>query len=147
MDGAPYAHVTAPLRRLADRYATEVCLALHEEREVPQWAREALPRLPKCMATTDRAASAADRGAVALAEAVLLAHRVGETFEAGVLDVDDNHDKNGKPNNRRPRGGKVAIDEPAVQARCLGELPLGDRIQVRLTQADPTTREVLFEQL
>ena len=25
----PYAHVTAPLRRLADRYATEVCLALH----------------------------------------------------------------------------------------------------------------------
>ncbi|BDH58169.1 hypothetical protein MTP03_31080 [Tsukamurella sp. PLM1] len=25
--GAPYAHVTAPLRRTADRYATEVCLA------------------------------------------------------------------------------------------------------------------------
>jgi exoribonuclease R len=170
--------VTAPLRRLADRYATEVCLALHEEREVPQWAREALPRLPKCMATTDRVASAADRGAVGLAEAVLLAHRVGETFEAGVLDVDEdrtgakggqdaasaNSDgqpaataaepaaapkQNGrdKPNNRRPRGGKVAIDEPAVQARCVGELPLGDRIQVRLTQADPKTREVLFERI
>jgi exoribonuclease R len=144
--GAPYAHVTAPLRRLADRYATEVCLALHEGREVPQWAREALPRLPKCMATTDRVASAADRGAVALAEAVLLAHRVGETFEAGVLDVDETRDTTDKSNNRRPRGGKVAIDDPAVQARCVGELPLGDRIQVRLTQADPTTREVLFEQ-
>ena len=26
--GANYAHVTAPLRRLVDRYATEVCLAL-----------------------------------------------------------------------------------------------------------------------
>ncbi|GAA3941081.1 RNB domain-containing ribonuclease [Actinoplanes auranticolor] len=172
--GAPYAHVTAPLRRLADRYATEVCLALHEGREVPQWAREALPRLPKCMATTDRVASAADRGAVGLAEAVLLAHRVGETFEAGVLDVDEDRTKAGqdatakpggqpatateppaaakpngrdKPNNRRPRGGKVAIDEPAVQARCLGDLPLGDRIQVRLTQADPATREVLFERI
>ncbi|WP_433726355.1 RNB domain-containing ribonuclease [Actinoplanes sp. CA-051413] len=176
--GAPYAHVTAPLRRLADRYATEVCLALHEGREVPQWAREALPRLPKCMATTDRVASAADRGAVGLAEAVLLAHRVGETFEAGVLDVDEDRagakggqdaapakpddqaaanaaepaaapKQNGrdKPNNRRPRGGKVAIDEPAVQARCVGELPLGDRIQVRLTQADPKTREVLFERI
>ncbi|MEU8615231.1 RNB domain-containing ribonuclease [Actinoplanes sp. NPDC048791] len=176
--GAPYAHVTAPLRRLADRYATEVCLALHEEREVPQWAREALPRLPKCMATTDRVASAADRGAVGLAEAVLLAHRVGETFEAGVLDVDEDRTgakggqdaapakpdgqpaapesepaaapkQNGrdKPNNRRPRGGKVAIDEPAVQARCVGDLPLGDRIQVRLTQADPKTREVLFERI
>jgi len=154
--GAPYAHVTAPLRRLADRYATEVCLALHEGRDVPRWAREALPRLPKCMATTDRVASAAERGAVSLAEAVLLAHRVGETFEAGVLDVDEDRPEAaakssqdpaaGKQGNRRPRGGKVAIDDPAVQARCLGDLPLGDRIQVRLTQADPETREVLFEQ-
>ena len=32
---APYAHVTAPLRRLADRYATEVCLCLVDGREVP----------------------------------------------------------------------------------------------------------------
>ena len=159
--GAPYAHVTAPLRRLADRYATEVCLALHEGHEVPQWAREALPRLPKSMATTDRVASAADRGAVDLTEAVLLAHRVGESFEAGVLDVDEvRADPGAKPQQaqagggkpktqgtKRPRGGKVAIDDPAVQARCLGELPLGERIQVRLTQADPKTREVLFEQI
>jgi exoribonuclease R len=132
--GAPYAHVTAPLRRLADRYATEVCLALHEGRPVPVWAREALPRLPKAMATTDRVASAASRGAVSLAEAVLLADRVGETFEAGVLDVDD---KRG--------GGTVAIDDPAVQARCSGEMPLGERIPVRLIEADPKTRSVLFE--
>ncbi|WP_067497752.1 RNB domain-containing ribonuclease [Actinoplanes sp. TFC3] len=131
--GAPYAHVTAPLRRLADRYATEVCLALHEGRPVPQWAREALPRLPKTMAATDRVASAASRGAVSLAEAVLLAGRVGETFEAGVLDLDE---KRG--------GGTVAIDEPAVQSRCLGRLPLGERVPVRLTEADPRTRTVLF---
>ncbi|AGZ40094.1 RNB domain-containing ribonuclease [Actinoplanes friuliensis] len=148
--GAPYAHVTAPLRRLADRYATEVCLALHEDRPVPEWAREALPRLPKCMAATDRVASAADRGAVSLAEAVVLAHRVGETFEAGVVDVDapskPAQPETQKQNNRRPRGGTVALDDPAVQARCLGELPLGDRIQVRLTEADPVKRSVLFEQ-
>ena len=156
--GSPYAHVTAPLRRLADRYATEVCLALHEGRPVPEWAREALTRLPKNMATTDRIASAADRGAVALAEAVLLAHRVGETFEAGVLDIDDPAkqanrrppgataaiDDPAKQGNRRPPGGTVAIDDPAVQARCLGELPLGERITVRLTEADPATRTVLF---
>jgi exoribonuclease R len=154
--GGPYAHVTAPLRRLADRYATEVCLALHEDRPVPLWAREALPRLPKSMAATDRVASAADRAAVSLAEAVLLAHRVGETFEAGVLDIDgppkpeaapseDNQSGAAQRQNRRPRGGTVAIDDPAVQARCLGELPLGERIRVRLTEADPTTRSVLFE--
>src|SRR4029079_14392890 len=48
--GAPYAHVTAPLRRLAHRYATEVCLALHAAGPVPDWARAALPRLPEAMA-------------------------------------------------------------------------------------------------
>ena len=36
---APYAHVTAPLRRLADRYAAEVCLSLTAAREVPEWVR------------------------------------------------------------------------------------------------------------
>jgi exoribonuclease R len=134
--GAPYSHVTAPLRRLADRYATEVCLAVHDGRDVPAWAREALPRLPKCMGDTDRTASAADRGAIALAEAVLLEDRVGETFDAGVLDVDD----------KRP-SGTVAIDDPAVRARCLGELPLGERVGVKLTVADPKARNVQFEKL
>ena len=38
------------------------------------------------MAATDRVASAAERGAVDLAEAVLLADRVGEQFDAAVLD-------------------------------------------------------------
>src|SRR6185295_5234605 len=79
--GAPYAHVTAPLRRLADRYATEVCLALHAGTPVPEWAREALPLLPKTMADTDRLAGAATRAAIDLAEAVLLAHRVGDRFD------------------------------------------------------------------
>jgi exoribonuclease R len=135
--GAPYAHVTAPLRRLADRYATEACLALHDGRPVPEWVREALPKLPEAMATTDRVASAADRGAVSLAEAVLLAHRVGEVFDVGVLDVDDNP--------RKKPGGTVALDDPAVLARCMGDLPLGERITARLTVADPATRTVQFE--
>jgi exoribonuclease R len=131
--GAPYAHVTAPLRRLADRYATEVCLALADGREIPAWAREALPRLPKTMADTDRLAGAANRGAIDLAEAVLLQHRVGERFDAGVVDVD------------RAGRGTVAVDDPAVRARCVGDLPLGERIEVRLAVADPATRKVEFE--
>jgi exoribonuclease R len=134
--GAPYAHVTAPLRRLADRYATEVCLALHDGRDVPAWARDALPKLPKAMNDSDRTAGAAGRGAIALAEAVLLEGRVGETFDAGVLDVDE----------KRPMG-TVAIDDPAVRARCIGELPLGERVGVRLTVADPKARNVEFERL
>ena len=39
---ARYAHCTAPLRRLVDRYANEVCLAIAGV-EVPVWAREACP--------------------------------------------------------------------------------------------------------
>jgi exoribonuclease R len=137
--GAPYAHVTAPLRRLADRYATETCLALYEGHPVPVWARQALPRLPDVMASTDRTASAAERAAVELTEAVLLAGRIGEVFDAAVLDTDTP-----RPNGTRPPGGTVALDEPPVRARCEGELPLGERIRVRLTAADPSTRRVLF---
>ncbi|NJP32994.1 RNB domain-containing ribonuclease [Micromonospora thermarum] len=140
---AAYAHVTAPLRRLADRYATEVCLALHDGREVPDWARSALPKLPEVTAATDRTASAATRGAIELAEAVLLEHRVGETFDAAVLDVDA--PPNGRSRPGRPPGGTVALDDPPVRARCVGELPLGERIRVRLVTADPTTRTVAFE--
>ncbi|RKN51330.1 RNB domain-containing ribonuclease [Micromonospora endolithica] len=140
---AAYAHVTAPLRRLADRYATEVCLALHDGREVPDWARTALPKLPEAMAATDRTASAATRGAIELAEAVLLAQRVGEVFDAAVLDVDAPPSPRARP-GRQP-GGTVALDEPPVRARCSGDLPLGERIRVRLVTADPTTRAVAFE--
>jgi exoribonuclease R len=137
--GSPYAHVTAPLRRLADRYVTETCLALVSGRPIPAWAREALPKLPKTMADSDRVAGAANRGAIDLAEAVLLQHRVGEHFSAGVLDTDNS------PRAGRPQSGTIAIDDPAVRARCLGDLPLGARIQARLTTADPTTRKVEFE--
>ncbi len=134
--GAPYAHVTAPLRRLADRFATEVALALFDGREVPDWTRQALPELPRVMSATDRIASAAERGAVDLAEAVLLAGRLGEKFDAAVLDLDD------KPNATR---GTIAIDHPAIRARCEGEgMVLGERITVRLAAADPTERKVLF---
>jgi exoribonuclease R len=133
---APYAHVTAPLRRLADRYATEVCLALFGGAPVPDWVGAALPKLPEVMADTDRVASAAERAAVDLTEAVLLAGRVGEEFDAAVLDLDD------RP--KRVPGGMIALDEPPVRARCEGDLPLGGRIRARLVAADPVQRRILF---
>jgi exoribonuclease R len=136
---APYAHVTAPLRRLADRYATEVCLSLHNGADVPSWAREALPKLPEVMSATDRTANAAERGVIDLVEAALLADRVGDVFDAAVLDVVE---ANG---HGRAAGGTVAIDDPPVRARCDGAgLPLGGRIRVRLVEADPARRRVQF---
>jgi exoribonuclease R len=140
---APYAHVTAPLRRLADRYATEVCLAVNEGREVPGWVREALPRLPAVMEQSGHRASAAGRGAVDLAEAVLLADRVGEEFDAVVIDVNGAR----HPGHNEAPSGTIAIDAPPVRARCQGALPLGERIRVKLVTADPARRAVAFEKM
>jgi exoribonuclease R len=129
---AAYAHCTAPLRRLADRYVSEVCLALCAGTEVPAWARAALPVLPEEMAAGDRRAHEIDRAIVDLAEAVVLAPRVGEEFDAVVVESS-------------AKGGIVQLTDPAVRGRCGGaDLPLGQRIRVRLDTADPAKRTVLF---
>ncbi|MDT4989426.1 MAG: hypothetical protein QOI74_3520 [Micromonosporaceae bacterium] len=127
---APYAHVTAPLRRLGDRYASEVCLALTAGAEVPGWARQALGKLPEVMRRTDQVSNAAERAAVDLVEAVLLADRIGEVFDAVVLDT---------------HPGVVAVTDPPVRGRCEGDdLRAGTRIRARLVEADPDRRKILF---
>ncbi|MFJ6753913.1 RNB domain-containing ribonuclease [Streptomyces sp. NPDC091273] len=134
---APYAHCTAPLRRLADRYAGELCVAAVAGAEPPQWAVAALDALPREMAEGTRLANTVERESVDLVEAAVLKDRVGESFEATVIDVDD----------REPLAGTVHLEEPAVVGRvesATRPLPLGDRIRVRLTQADPGTSKILF---
>ncbi|MGP3913585.1 RNB domain-containing ribonuclease [Nonomuraea sp. 10N515B] len=130
---APYAHVTAPLRRLVDRYATEVCLAVAAGEPVPSDVRAGLASLPAVMSSSGRRAAAVDRACVDLVEAFLLRDRLGRAFEAVVIDVDE-----------RRGGGQVQLTDPAVIARCDGALPLGEQVTVRLAQADPATREVRF---
>lgn len=133
--GAPYAHVTAPLRRLADRFATEVCLAVVAGVEVPAWASEALPTLPPVMAEGDKRARQLDRAVVDAAEAMVLAGRVGEVFAASVLETGD-------------RFGTVVLDDPAVHGRCdTRNLPLGAEVRVRCTEADVGARRVRFERV
>jgi exoribonuclease R len=126
---APYAHVTAPLRRLVDRYAAEACLAAAP----PAWLLEALPRLPEEMAAGGRAAAAIERASVDLVEALLLEGRVGERFDAMAID----------------RMGDAAVEvqlaDPAVRARCEGAgLEPGRELTVRLVEADPRRRVVRF---
>ncbi|MFC6581383.1 RNB domain-containing ribonuclease [Planomonospora parontospora] len=131
---APYAHVTAPLRRLVDRYATEICLAVAAGEPVPEEVRRVLPELPDVMRATGRRAGAAERECVNLVEAFVLRDRVGQTFDAVVIGSDEDGS-----------GGEVQIVDPPVVARCDGErLPLGEPVRVRLTRADPATREVRF---
>jgi exoribonuclease R len=122
-----YAHVTAPLRRLADRYATECALAAHAGTPVPDWARSRLAELPPVMAAADKRQNELERAAVDRAEATALAGRVGETFTA--VAVDDEH---------------VQLRDPAVRAPCDGCPPLGREVRVRLVTADPAQGVVRF---
>ncbi|EME21634.1 RNB domain-containing ribonuclease, partial [Rhodococcus triatomae] len=131
--GAPYAHVTAPLRRLGDRFAIEVCLAVCAGEEVPQWVRRALPQLPATMRGSDQVAGRVDRACVDLAEASVLGDRVGEIFDAVVLRSAE-----------RKRDAEVFVLDPIVIARCAGDPPEGVRIPVRLVSADAVTRRVQF---
>ena len=134
---APYAHATAPLRRLADRYVNEVCLALSAGVPLSEWARSSLPSLPALMASADHRAHELDRAMIDLVEAVTLAGRVGDVFAATVVEVRAAHDD-------RPARATVQVKAPAVRARCSGDLPLGQEVDVRLVTADVVTRTVAF---
>jgi exoribonuclease R len=125
---APYAHATAPLRRLQDRYVSECCLAAAAGTPVPDWVRAGLPGLPAAMAAADRRARAVERAAVDVVEALLLEGREGERFEAVVID-----------------DGTVQLRDPAVRGRLEeGCPPVGTELAVRLERSDPATRTVAF---
>jgi len=131
--GASYAHVTAPLRRLVDRFGTELCLAVTAGAEVPEWLRVALPTLPEAMAASDAVASAVSRAGVDRTEAALLADRVGTLFDVVVLR--DSTDS---------APGEVYLLDPPVLARCSGPLQRGETTRVRLVEADPATGRIAF---
>ena len=129
---AAYAHVTAPLRRLADRFANELVLALAAGATPPAWALEGLPEMPARMAETGGRARAAERAAIDYVEAVLLAPRLGEVFDAVVVDVRDGR-------------ATVQVTDPAVIAPLDGGgARPGTRVRARLTVADPVERRVRF---
>jgi exoribonuclease R len=130
--GAPYAHVTAPLRRLVDRFGTEVCLALAAGREPVPELRSALPELPALMATSDRRTREVERAVVDATEAWLLRGREGESFSGVAVEAEDGR-------------GTVVLDDLAIRGRCTGEgLRPGTRVRVRLEQADVAARAVRF---
>ncbi len=130
-----YAHVTAPLRRLVDRYAGEVCVALCADQPVPTWVLTALDKLPEEMSAAERRAKKYERAIIDLVEVCLLRPRMGEVFTGTVIDVDQGKGR-----------GEVMIADPAVEARLIGaDLPLGHEVDVRLTSADYDDGAVRFE--
>ena len=130
---ARYAHVTAPLRRLVDRYGEEVCIAACAQAPVPEWVLQALPDLPGVMEQTGKRARAIGRGALTALEALVLRGHEGEVFD-GVIT------------SERDGRGELVLAEPAVVTEIRAGkkasdsgLPVGERVQVRLLSADPTS--------
>lgn len=121
---SPYAHVTAPLRRLVDRWGLVVCEAISADTAVPDWARESLAELPQLMRSSNQRASQIGSAALDRVEAALLRDRVGEHFAAVVIEV-------------RGERARVQIVEPPITANCPGSgLVAGTRVDVRVVAAD-----------
>ena len=129
---APYAHVTAPLRRLADRYVIKATLAVANGQAVPDAAQASFDRLPEVMQKADALSGQINRAVIDLAEAVTLEDREGEEFAAVVTDVDQ-------------RGARIQLCNPPVVARLKANgLKPGDALTVQLDDADSTDRHVDF---
>jgi exoribonuclease R len=130
---ATYAHATAPLRRLADRYVVRCALAIANGQPVPQAVTDAFARLPKVMGRADARASQISHAAIDLAEAVMLKDHEGETFKAVVTDIVDH-------------GVRVQLaDMPVVANVKASGLRQGDSLALKLVSADPDQRSIVFE--
>ncbi|HEX8623064.1 MAG TPA: RNB domain-containing ribonuclease [Allosphingosinicella sp.] len=129
---ATYAHATAPLRRLADRYVVRATLALASGEAVPAVVSEAFEKLPAVMARADALGAQIQRAAIDLAESVILHGREGERFEAVVTEVDQ-------------RGARIQLCDLPVVARVSDtNLDPGDTLAVTLVESDPSRRSVAF---
>lgn len=128
-----YAHVTAPLRRLVDRFGLMLCLALANQEPVPALLAAALPELPGLMAGATRRANSVERTSLDYLEAAMLAGREGVPFRGVVIE-------------QRKNDGIVQIADPAIVATCRGtDLPVGEWVDAWLVTADPAAAEVLFD--
>ncbi|MCT1462795.1 RNB domain-containing ribonuclease [Corynebacterium sanguinis] len=131
--GGYYSHVTAPLRRLIDRYATEVCLAICAGTEPPAWVAEGANQVVKTMGRTSQLANTVDRACLNLTEATVLKPWVGQNFQAVVLKTEAERD-----------ASRIFVIDPPVLAPCLGQPEEGVETSVSLVRASIAEREVTF---
>jgi len=130
---ATYAHATAPLRRLADRYVLRAALAAANGQHVPEAVTEAFERLPAVMARAEARDGQIERAVIDLAETVLLQGQEGQPFAAVVTDLGEN-------------GARIQLcDLPVVARVAAGPVQPGERLRVRLAEVDPTRRTLRFE--
>ncbi len=132
---ATYCHMTAPLRRLADRYVIRAALAVTNGLAVPAAVTDAFKLLGPAMGKADARASQVERAVVDLAEVALLGGQEGKSFAAIVIDVGEN-------------GTRIQLcDQPVVARTSTHGVAPGDRITVRLDAADLDRRSLVFSRI
>jgi exoribonuclease R len=129
----PYTHVTAPLRRLADRYAVDLAVTLAAGGTPTAAQTAVLEPLAKAMNEAEARQRRFERALVDAVEARVLERRRGEVFDAVVV-------------RSRDGGATVQIPEPPVRTTLKADPApaAGTRIRVRLVEADPARRRVVF---
>lgn len=132
--GAPYAHATAPLRRLVDRWSLAICLAVSNGQAAPAWARESLAELPALMQESGQRASRLNSATINAVEAALITPLVGTTVQTTVIEL------------RGEDRASIQIAEPAITSSApipVGTQP-GDVITLRIIRADIGRGEIEF---
>jgi exoribonuclease R len=128
-----YAHATAPLRRLADRYVLDLVVALTSGLAPNAAELATLAELPAVMERAESVGHKLDRAAIDLIEAVTLVDRVGEVFDAVVTSVE--------------RGlAAIQLADPPVWAKVPApNAEPGDAVRVKLVSSDPAAHQIRFE--
>lgn len=130
----PYAHVTAPLRRLGDRYVLDLLVELEAGRRPGEAEMETLRALPPVVDGAQSRAGKLERRVVDIAEAWTLRGCEGRRYPAAVLGF-------------RGPTVEVQVEEPPLRgsAERKGSKPRldpGARVQVRVAEVDVEAGEV-----
>ena len=139
---APYAHTTAPLRRLVDRFVLLVCHAHVRGAAPAPELLAALGQIPEAMRTTAARAGALERSALELVETMALEAWEGEVFEASVIErreATETEDGDGAPTRV-----EVQLTEPPVTAWVEMDAAAGEVVRVRLASVDRAGRRAEF---
>jgi exoribonuclease R len=135
--GAPYAHATAPLRRLVDRFVLLACLHHSRGEALPDELLAALPLIPEIMQSTTSRSGSLEHRALERVESAALAALVGESFEGTVIDR-----RGGRPHGEQEEPSPVRVEvqllDPPVTAWVEAERDLGETATVRLESVDVT---------
>ncbi len=128
-----YAHSTAPNRRFADLVTQRILHATLENAPAP-YTDDELSSIADHCNDRDKAARKVERAMTKRAQAMALAHNIGQIYQAVVTGAG-------------PKGTFVRVLSPPVEGMLMhggGSLDVGDRVTVKLVHTDPAKAFIDF---